>query len=231
LPCHGNRQQQKRISTREGASFVSRPWVRKLTITAAILTGLLSILYVARFQIVQRIGSFLVIDDMRDQADAIILLNGGLSHRPAHAAKLMARHMAGKMIIARAEDSVNVEMGSSSNSTDLSISLMKKHGVNPADIIEIRVPGGVTSTFEEGRVLRDYLLEHPMDRIIVVTTAMHTRRARWVMSRALSGLPVEIQMSAVPDPRYAVRNWWATEEGFLSCQNEYLKLAYYAWRY
>lgn len=210
---------------------MNRPWLRKLATVAAIVLAIASTLYLVRFQVFQAIGSFLVIDNAREQADAILLLNGGVSHRPAHAAKLMAKHMAAKVIIARAEDSVNVEMGLSLNSTDLSIGLLKKNGVNPADIVEIRVPGGVTSTFDEGRVLRSYLIEHPMDRVIVVTTAMHTRRARWVMEKAFSGLPVEVHMSAVPDPRYAVRNWWTTEDGFLSCQNEYLKLAYYVWRY
>jgi uncharacterized SAM-binding protein YcdF (DUF218 family) len=205
--------------------------VFRLAVPALVCVLFLGSVYLARFKIFEAAGAFLVIDDGRDRSDAIFLLNGGLSHRPKHAAELLAEGLAGKVIIARAESSMSVAMGLTTNTTDVSIGIMKKLGVSSDQIVELWFPGGVTSTFDEARALRGYLRSHPLRRVTVVTSEMHSRRSRWVMKRVLSDSPVEIKMSAVADPKYTARNWWKNEDGLINCQNEYLKLGYYFWRY
>jgi uncharacterized SAM-binding protein YcdF (DUF218 family) len=88
------------------------------------------------------------------------------------------------------------------------------------------MPGGVTSTQDEGRVLRDYLREQPAQRVIVVTSAFHTRRARWTLRRELRGVEADLRMAAAEDDRFDASNWWTREAGFLAYVSEMLKFVH-----
>ncbi|CAN5879460.1 hypothetical protein BH23GEM5_BH23GEM5_27650 [soil metagenome] len=101
--------------------------------------------------------------------------------------------------------------------------ILQQEGVPDSAITMLDMPGGVTSTQDEGRVLRDSLQKHPAQRVIVVTSAYHTRRARWTLRRELSGLQVDLWMAAGADDRFDESNWWTREAGFLAYVSETLK--------
>ncbi len=85
------------------------------------------------------------------------------------------------------------------------------------------MPGGSTSTIDDARLLRAYVERHRIRRILVVTSAFHTRRTRWVLHRVLDGLDVTVLMVPAADPRFNERNWWRHEAGLLAYVEEYLK--------
>jgi uncharacterized SAM-binding protein YcdF (DUF218 family) len=86
------------------------------------------------------------------------------------------------------------------------------------------LPSNATSTWDEALILRDYVVETDVRRIIVVTTGVHTRRARWLFRRALSTSEADLMFSGVEDPRYELDTWWRSEAGLIAVTNEYLKL-------
>ncbi len=176
-------------------------------------------------------GTFLVDADPVDHADVLFLLNGDLDTRPAAAAELWKKGVAPDIAIARSESSRAVEMGLVPNVTDLAVSMLEKLGVPRDHIIEIPFPGGVTSTRDEALALRTWLASRPVRRVLIVTNAIHTRRARGIFRKALADRGVFVHFHAVPDRRYDVRRWWENEHGFLGVYNEYLKLGYYWLRY
>lgn len=204
-----------------------RRWLLALAALLAAAGGL----WLARSRILAAAGALLVDADPAQRVDLILLLNGDLDTRPAAAAALWKLGLAPRVAIARSESSRAVRMGLVPNVTDLALEMLRREGVPREAIDEIPFPGGITSTRDEAVALRTWLREHPARSLLVVTNAIHTRRARWISSRELRGAGVRILFFAVPDRRYRLERWWDNEHGFLGVYNEYLKLVYYRLRY
>src|SRR5688500_16341051 len=88
-------------------------------------------LFALRTPILKAFGEFLVIHDQLEPSDIIFVLNGDVATRPYHVAKVLKQNLAEKVVIARAENSIAVEMGLAQNVTDTSIAVMKKAGIPP----------------------------------------------------------------------------------------------------
>ncbi len=83
--------------------------------------------------------------------------------------------------------------------TDILALLLENDGVPRERIIELDHPDGVRSTADEAAALAAFARRTPISRVLVVTSAYHTRRAQWTLERGLEGLGVDIRMVAVPD--------------------------------
>ena len=202
-----------------------------------ILTGLgalvaaLVLLYVLRAPILTGMADVLIVDDAPRPADIIFVLNGEVNTRPYRAGELMQQCLAGRIVIARVEDDRAVLDGLYPNETDVSLHVLAEAGVAADKITVLRRPGGVTSTFDEANALRSYVQEQNVRSVLLVTSSFHARRARWIMTRQLAGLPVRLIVVAVPDYEYGPTNWWHYERGLLGLVDEYVKLVYYHLKY
>jgi uncharacterized SAM-binding protein YcdF (DUF218 family) len=207
-------------------SSISRKW---LVLFVVILLPV--ILYAFRTSALTEVGNFLVISDRIEPANIIFLLNGDTTTRPYHAAELLHQGLAPKVVIARMEDSESVKLGAYPNPTDSNIAVLRKLGLMDSQIVELRPPVGVQHTVDEAEALLAYSREHPLRKVIIVTSDLHSRRARYTFRRVLSGTGVKLMLSPVRDLKYGADNWWRLEDGIIGCQNEYLKLAYYYVKY
>jgi uncharacterized SAM-binding protein YcdF (DUF218 family) len=210
---------------------MARFFSRKTIFVLSLVVVLPILLYVFRFQALAGIGDFLVIRDQLEPADIIYILNGDPTVRPYHAAELFGQGLAPKVVIARAEDSIGVQFGAYPNVTDSNLIILKKLGVPETQLVELRRDPGVSTTFDEAIALRDYCRQHSVRKVIVVTSDLHSRRARFVIRRVLSGMPVTVMLSPIADRKYGATNWWRIEDGVIGCQNEYVKLLYYHLKY
>ena len=192
---------------------------------------LLGLLYLFRIQALAAVGNFLVVTDTLEPADIILLLNGDPTVRPARAAELFSRGLAPTIVIARAEDSVGVQFGAYPNVTDSNIVMLKKLGVPESRIVELRPPGGVQHTADEASIVLAYCRQNSVHKVIVVTSDLHSRRARFIFRKVLSGSRIKVMLAPIPDRKYGASNWWKLEDGLVGCQNEYLKLVYYHIKY
>lgn len=184
-----------------------------------------------RSQILTGLADFLIVNDPLQRADLIFVLNGDYNTRPLLAARLYQKGLAPQIAIARSQSTPTEDLGLTRNETDISVSVMETLGV-PADRITVLpFPGGVTSTFDEAKVLRGYLDAHPLRRILLVTSAFHTRRARWIIDKELAPLPVSLEVAAAPYIGFDQTNWWKSEDGLVTLNNEYIKLVYYLVKY
>jgi uncharacterized SAM-binding protein YcdF (DUF218 family) len=187
-------------------------------------------LYLCRAPLLAQTAAFLVIRDRLEPADVVMVLNGDPNSRPFYACDLYRRKLAPKLLIARAESSPIVGLNLIPNTTDLTVGVLRRLGVPEGDLVQAPFPGGVTSTFDEARVLRDYSQAHGVRSAIVVTSAFHSRRAKWIMETTVPR-GVRIMMSPIDDQKYNQNNWWHREDGLIACQNEYIKLLFYRLRY
>lgn len=179
--------------------------------------------YLARGWILTWLGEFLTVEDAPARADAIFVLGGEANVRPARAAELYHAGLAPRILIPRPENFLSHELTSAPNITDVATEAMRRLGVPDSAITLLEMPGGSTSTIDDARLLRAYAERHGIRRVLVVTSAFHTRRTRWVLRRVLDGLDVTVLMVPAADPRFNERNWWRYEAGLLAYVEEYLK--------
>ena len=205
--------------------------LRNILAAGFLLLLLIILAFAFRSQILTGIADYLIIDDTLQPADAIFLLNSDVNTRPFRAVELYEQGLAPVVAIARAENTPVVDLGLVPNDTDVSVGVMEKLGIPAEKIIVLPVPGGVTSTFDEAAALRQYVETNQVHRIILVTSAFHTRRARWIFEKTLAGLPVTLEMVAVPYAHFDQTNWWKNEAGLITLNNEYIKLVYYLFKY
>ncbi len=176
------------------------------------------------------IARLLIVSDDPTQADAIVLLNGEDS-RALSAAQLYAKRYAPRILIAQAEESPSQSLNIAPNSTEVSVALLVSEGVPRDSIIVLEYGSGVTSTFDEAIAHTRYTHDHQIERVLLVTSAFHTRRARWAFDRMSGRNPeqwkAEIVVVGSPHNGFDESNWWKTERGLVTLNNEYLKLGYY----
>lgn len=197
----------------------------------AILLVLIILAFAFRSRILTGLADYLIVSDRLQPADVIVLLNSEVNTRPFRASALYQQGLAPVIVIARSESTPTVDLGLVPNDTDISVGVMEKQGV-PADrIIILPFPSGVTSTFDEASAVRQYVVAHQAYRIILVTSAFHTRRARWTFEKVLAGLPVRLEMAPVPYAGFDQTDWWKNETGLITLNNEYIKWFYYLFKY
>ena len=205
--------------------------LRAILVAGALFLLLFILVFAFRAQILTGVADYLIIEDSLQPADAIVLLNGDYDTRPFRAGDLYLQGLAPKIIIARAENTPAVDLGLVPNDTDISVGVMQKLGVPPEKIIILPLPGGTTSTFDEAALVKKYIQANQLHRIILVTSAFHTRRARWIFKKTFAGLPVTLEMAAAAHIGFDHTNWWKNETGLITLNNEYVKLAYYFFKY
>jgi uncharacterized SAM-binding protein YcdF (DUF218 family) len=211
--------------------FSRKPWLRALLVAGAVLLALGLLAFAFRAQILTAIGSYLVVQDNLHPAEVLFVLNGNPDNRPFRAADLYKQGLAPRVVIARSENQPTVDLGMVRNETDISIDVMESLGVPAVDILTLEMPGGVTSTFDEAVLFRQYAEQEGVRSVILVTSAFHTRRARWIFQRELAGLPITLETAAAPQAGFDQTNWWQSEGGLITVNNEYLKLIFYFWKY
>jgi uncharacterized SAM-binding protein YcdF (DUF218 family) len=108
---------------------------------------------------------------------------------------------------------------------------LQKRGV-PESKIQV-VSDIALGTYEESLGLRDYATAHKLRRLLIVTSAYHSRRTLWSMRHACEGSGIEIGIDS-PPPGWqtpAPSRWWWRRWGWKVVAGEYAKLIYYKIRY
>jgi uncharacterized SAM-binding protein YcdF (DUF218 family) len=208
---------------------------RGIKIAGIILLTLLLVcllVYSLRTPILTGLANYLVnTDTPLEKADMIFVLNGDYNTRPFTASDLYQQGFAPLVAIAQAESSPAQLLGLEDNPTDIAVEVMKLRGVPSDKLLVLNDIGPVTSTFDEARALRNYIEAHKLNSVILVTSAFHTRRSRWIFERELDGVPVRLLVTAAPHSRFDASNWWQNEEGLIFLNNEYIKLIFYKIKY
>ncbi len=170
------------------------------------LVGLGAILAILPF-----VGRFLYTEDPLQRADAIYVLAGTLAERPLEAFDLYRAGYAPLIVLSReARDGGQLALArrgiDAPDNADAARALLERLGVPAAGIIVL--PNFNDSTADEAASLRGLVRNRRWHRVILVTSKMHTRRARMAMTRELAGLDVEVIARGsrydLADPAH----WW-----------------------
>ena len=179
--------------------------MRGLT-TAAVLVAGVGILACAPF-----LGRFLSVEDPLDPADAIYVLGGSRADRPLEAADLYEAAYAGHIVLSDGyADSATRLLRQKGfrvpGDADTARTILLQLGV-PEEAIVI-LPGNPGSTRDEAITIRTLALEKGWRTIIVVTSKLHTRRARLAMQRYLDPAGVRVIMRGSRYDGADPLRWW-----------------------
>ncbi len=176
----------------------------------------------------------LIVNAALPRAEAIVMLSGSSAYieRAKLAAKLFADGRAPKIILT--DDGGR---GGWSNTeqrnpffVELEASELRRAGVPPNKIETL--PQRVSSTYEEALLLREYAVSHGTRSLLFVTSAYHSRRALWTLRRIFgSGIHVGLESVPTGDNSPSPLTWWLSVSGWRAVAGEYVKFAYYLWRY
>jgi uncharacterized SAM-binding protein YcdF (DUF218 family) len=185
---------------------------------AAAIAGAVTIAYLA---------DWLVRSDPLEPADAIVVL-AGAPERPLYAADLYRQRYAAKVLVSRPalhpSQPLLAEHG---------IELQREEAINIALLRARRVPdsaielfgAGARSTVAEMETLKGMFAASPT-RLLIVTSALHTRRARLVARRAFQGTGIVPIVVATPYERFP-QPWWADQDTARRVVLEVVKTTFY----
>lgn len=174
-------------------------------------------------------GKWLVKTDPIKNADLIYVFAGGTVERPGHAAELYKKGYGKRVVVAGVLVDFNlVAMDHYFNDGSLNRKMLVRHGVPGKNIVQI---WDGTSTYEEVKALKKYMIQNKADTAVLVTSAFHTRRVRMCVNRVFRDTDIQLMVTAVPDPYHSVDNWWHEENDMIAVFTEYVKMAYYFVKY
>jgi uncharacterized SAM-binding protein YcdF (DUF218 family) len=162
-------------------------------------------------------------------SDYVLVLNGDANTRPFAAAALVKAGLTGKVILTTCVVYPDEEDGLVLPTHEATRRVLLKRGVRAEDIVLL--DRQVDSTFDEARALADFLQTRPDTRVIVVTNAFHTRRARWIFANILGPRAAQLTFVSAPLEDLPLDRWWTTWVGIETVPAEHLRMAYYLFRY
>lgn len=196
----------------------------------------LALVALAAWAVAARVAAeALVVSEELERADALVVLAGSSAYveRTARAAELYREGRAPVVLLTNDGQLSGWSNESQNNPTfaERARRELVRGGV-PNESIEV-LPRRVGSTHDEALLLKEYVDEHHLRSLLVVTSGYHSRRALWTFRRAFEGSGVAVGVAEVepglqtPTPG----TWWFSPRGWRAVAGEYVKMAYYRLSY
>jgi uncharacterized SAM-binding protein YcdF (DUF218 family) len=193
--------------------------------------ALLLVVLVAGFRVplLKACASLLIKEDKLEKADAIFVLGGNAWDRGAGAAALFHKGYASRIICTGEHVSSDLRIVRILlTESELTRQQAINHRV-PADSIHCLKTG--TSTHEEAALIVQYARVKGYKKVIIVSSAFHTRRVSNTFSGAFRESGIKVIVHGIRNRSYNESNWWKSESGLIAVNNEYIKLMYYILKY
>lgn len=193
-----------------------------------LFSGLCLALYLTYPWILTRAGGyFIVSDDDGGPADAVLVLSGDRGLRTATAIRRFLKGNIDWLVLYSTDELL---LGSQKRKGEYAREEAIRKGISARQIL---LPEILHSTFEESQYARHLIGERGWKKIVVVTNAFHTRRARWIFHKVLAGSGCEIRFlaSSLAEEKHSLDRWWTREDELIWVFNETVKGALYFFKY
>jgi len=178
-----------------------------------------------RAPLLERIARGLCRSDEPVHADVIVVLGGDSSFRVAKAVELWKQGFATRIALTGPDPEFpELEIPSYARW----LALLDTVGV-PRDSVDVLHPS--YSTFDDARLVKQFVVAHGWRSALLVTDPYHTWRSGWIVRRTLEGTGVVSRMVSSDPPWFHPERWWKDERQLLFVGMEYVKVAYYVRNY
>lgn len=204
--------------------------LRRYLVFTLLLTALGAGAWIERVALLRGAANLWIVSDPITPADAVVVLGGGEDMRPFVAADLYSKGLVRKILVSQVESGRSVKIGAVPSHTDTNVKVLRKLGV-PDDAIEL-FGNGNKNTRDEAIALKSWTKRQATSVLVIPAELFFARRVRWIFQREFSGTTVHIEVPSFDPPSgYSRAEWWKTEAGVVTFQNEVLKYFYYRLKY
>jgi hypothetical protein len=162
-------------------------------------------------------GGLLVVDEP-EPSDVILVLAGETDHRPARALQLLDQGYGRRVVI-------DVPAGAKVyGSTDVQLASQYIRPLPEAASVAICPIDGL-STRDESHDVARCLANEEGNRILIVTSEFHTRRALSIFRHEVRGKSFSVVV-ARDDTQFGIR-WWTHRQWAKTCVDEWLRLLWW----
>lgn len=194
-----------------------------ISLAAALVLWIAAAPFLARMLIVQK---------PLEKADVILVLGGSSVYveRTHEAARLFKQGVAPKILLTDDGEKSGWSQIKETNPpfVELAREELIANGI-PENAIEILTPE-VAGTMMEASVVLNKAKADKLDKILIVTSAYHTRRALWIFEKTFAentriavGITAPADGQQTPSPI----TWWLSPHGWRMVAGEYVKSLYY----
>ena len=190
---------------------------------------------IAWFVLAWGAARFLIVKADASPADAIVVMSGSATYieRTAWAAMLY-RHARAPIVVLTNEGLIagwDQKEQRNPYYYELAVQQLESQGV-PADKIQV-ISRSASGTYEEALGVREFAAAHNLKRLLIVTSAYHSRRALWSLRRVCesSGMVVGVDSAPPGSQTPSPATWWLSAWGWKVVAGEYVKIIYYRLKY
>lgn len=202
--------------------MTDKRWSRRWLVVSAILALMVG----AMFWAVRNAGRWLVVDDKLQKAQVIVVLSGITPYRAIEAAQIYQQGWAQQVWLfkddPRGADTAFADLGIHQiPEQEYDQAVLERLGVPKSAIRIMDVP--TTNTASEFELLREELRRENADKVILVTSPLHTRRAQAIWRVIVGEHPqaiVRYDTSEPSDPAH----WWRATSDTQDVLHEFLGL-------
>jgi uncharacterized SAM-binding protein YcdF (DUF218 family) len=186
--------------------------------------------WIKREALLRSAADLWIVSDPITRADAVVVLGGGLNTRPFVAADLFSKKLVKKVLLSEVEDARSVGIGALPGHTEANRKILLRLGV-PDSAIETFGTAN-KNTWDEAVALKGWTDRNAVSVLIIPTESFSARRVRWAFRREFAGTGIRIEVPSFdPQTVYTRAEWWKSEDGVISFQNEVFKYFYYRWKH
>jgi uncharacterized SAM-binding protein YcdF (DUF218 family) len=202
---------------------------RKIAISLALILTIA--LFLSHEYILRQLGRFLVFEQEPEKADVIVVLNGRDTERALAAVDLYNNGYAHLIVMAQGSkqpgcDEFWKRVGKHWNSKVFFQRAIEAMGV-PENSFR-RIGDGITSTYDEANVTKDFLVRNGFKSILLVTSKWHSKRAHVTFESVLKkNQDISITTHASKYDTFNPDTWWKSENHAELVFEEYVRLLYY----
>lgn len=198
---------------------------KKSSIRISSVIILLILAFVFRNNILRSFATFLVVENEFEHIETAFVLSGGAFDRGNQAALLLNEKKIDKVICTGANQppdfkALNLDM--------LESELTRKHIIAQIpDSTKVTLLKIGTSTLEESEAILAFCKAENISECVIVSSKFHTRRIKNSFKKKFEKEGIKIYISGAASSSFEENNWWKSENGLISLNNEYIKLFYY----
>lgn len=181
------------------------------------------LVYLVRNPLLRAAGGYWAIEDTLAKSDALVILSDDnfTGDRATRAAELFRAGFAPRVIAS------GRRLRAYAGIAELIERDLVDRGV-PQEAI-LRFPQDGDSTLEEAQELLPFAARQKWNRLIIVTSNYHTRRARYIYKRVFPA-SIEIRVAGARDAAYDPANWWYSRKGLKLFFTETVGMIVAAWQ-
>ena len=206
-------------------------WRSFVAFAFVVMCVLLGSLYVARAPVLSWLGSLMIVVDPIQASDAILILDGSyFGEREIVATDLYKDGYASRVVVTLGYEPQSSEILRQrrvrpASPKEFKLLLLSELGV-PDDSIVV-LEEGIESTFDEAKLVADWVDDARIGSLILVTTRFHSARALYIFERVFGDRNVRLTMYPTSVNYFNPETWWRNRTTLRIGLFELQKLLFY----